>query len=383
MKSILFLLGSVFLISSCSITSSLKTSQRKINRQVEVDASGSSLINKPIVADVSVSTDRKITVYKTTNQDMVNSLILVSGTDQKKKKSDLLFSASQNMKNEAQNRAQFQFMEEHQCDYLVDPIYKVDVESTSGSKIVNITVEVSAYPANYTKFSQPDSLPKIIIGELYVPASRQLSRSLLGDKADFPSFNKNIKNIDNKNTNIKEVKKTSFEILVGYGQSTFNVDPLSLSKEFGEGEIYRMEYDPSRCGFLGLEVKSLLSNRLSTQTGINIAARSWNNGEKDLVKYSGNLFSIDIPIGIGLRIFKYLNLKSGLLLSYYVNGQYSFEYLDIDESESFELEKPIQTGLFSSMEYQSKGGFTLGFRISSGLGDLEWNANHFYLGKRF
>ena len=145
MKRITLLLCSAALLSSCSVTESMKTSQRKLNRQAETNAMNTKVVNKPILADLEVGPKRELSTYKTTNKDIAGSMIMSGGSEGKK--GGFLMSASEGMKNEAKNRAQFKFMEDFKCDYLVDPIYKIETESTSGSTTIYISVEVSAYPA--------------------------------------------------------------------------------------------------------------------------------------------------------------------------------------------------------------------------------------------
>lgn len=408
MKVIFLLVGSAILISSCSVTTSMKTSQRKLNRQAEVNATGSKVINKPIVAEVVVSKERKTTIYKTTNKDMANSLILVSGSGNKKrKKGSLLFSASENMKNEAQNRAQFQFMSEHQCDYLVDPLYKVDVESTSESKIINITVEVSAYPANYIKFTQPDSLPKSIVGEDPLANTGSVSRSLFGSKFELPSLNKEKKISSDKVSKPRIENPSSFGFMAAFGQNTFITDPLSVS-DFNSsvGEFGSSEIDPGYSVVLGLSYFKKLSNRFGLHTGLNLNANIWKtvdsfyiydfnyqiSGERTT---NGTIVSIETPIGVSIRLFKSIYLQTGIVFSYHAFSRYSYKDEGIkydffgaseftnEESGAFKLNSPSQTGAFTSLEYQSKSGFFVGVRRQSSSGDLEWNANYFYLGKRF
>jgi hypothetical protein len=128
----LMLAGS--LLASCSVTSSLKTSQRKMNRQAEANANSAKVVNKPILADLEVEMKRATTTYKTTNKDIGGTMFINTGGSSSKK-GNILATASEGMKNEAKSRAQFQFMADHKCDYLVDPIYKIETESTSEASI--------------------------------------------------------------------------------------------------------------------------------------------------------------------------------------------------------------------------------------------------------
>jgi len=231
-NSVLFLFALLVVFSSCSVTTSLKTSQSKLNRQAEASANSSKLVNKPLVADLTISTERKQLVYKTTNVDMANSVIMVAGQNGKKKSSSL-FTASESMKEEALNRAQFQFMMDFKCDYLIDPIYKVETESQSGSKMISITVELSAYPAIYKSFSQPDSLPKSIVGEDKMKTG-PLSRTFFGQKIEMPSLvskgsgSQKLLTNQSQSQKTKEKPRSTSGFLLGAGNSVFYADPINL-----------------------------------------------------------------------------------------------------------------------------------------------------------
>ena len=150
----------IILLNSCSVTTILKSSEKSMGRQAESNGNTVALVNKPIVADLNVSLTRQTIIFKATNVELSNS----SMDFQSSGNSTLVQGSELNhMKAEAKKRAQFQFMTDMECDYLVDPIYTVDVQSQSNSQVVNFQVELSAFPAKYSKFSQPDSLPKSVM----------------------------------------------------------------------------------------------------------------------------------------------------------------------------------------------------------------------------
>jgi len=159
MKKLLFFIV-IIIASSCGKLSSLKTSKKKLNRQAEVGSTDAVLLQKPILAELDISPKRDTMTYNTTSADMSEALSISS---KRKNRNDLLISSKEMLLREAQNRAEFAFMEEFHCDFLVDPIYKFDLEEISNSDVIVIIVRVSAYAAKYKKFTQPDSLPKSVI----------------------------------------------------------------------------------------------------------------------------------------------------------------------------------------------------------------------------
>lgn len=404
-KNTLFqLLILVLIFSSCSVTSSLKTSQSKLNRQAEANVNSSKLVNKPLVADLTVSTERKQLIYKTTNVDMANSLIMVAGQSSKKK-GNTLFSASESMKQEALNRAQFQFMMDFKCDYLIDPIYKVETESQSGSKIISITVDLSAYPANYKSFSQPDSLPKSIIGESKTTMS-PLSRSFFGQTLAIPSIKSKVVDKGKSDSNNKLSKKpaSAWGFILGSGQSIFLSDPVASYLNDYPTET---ETDPAWGLFFGAQYNAVLSRRLGVLTGINLRAVSWKSeqpfqndlGNNYVIgdrKTTGNLFNMELPVTLRIKFLKRFAFYGGLAVDYIVANRYSLEetgseydswgnvlQYNNEDSGSLQFEKKIQTGRVMGLEYLSENGFFVGYRSQSMGGDLEWSGSFFYLGKNF
>ncbi|MFM7722993.1 MAG: outer membrane beta-barrel protein [Bacteroidota bacterium] len=155
---VIFIVSS-FVFCSCSVTTSLQSTEKSMARQAESNGNSMVVVNKPLVADVSVSLTRQTLSYSTTNLEINNSTTEMSAS-----RSSLSQENGLNvLKNEAKKRAQFQFMKDFECDFLVDPIYTVNVQSQSNSEIINFQIELTAFPAKYTKFTQPDSLPKSVM----------------------------------------------------------------------------------------------------------------------------------------------------------------------------------------------------------------------------
>ena len=159
--TLLFVL-SIVTFSSCTVVTRLKTSEKYVNRQAEASGSDAKLINKPILADLEVSMERLKSNISVTNKEIGSSSMVLSSQGRSQGGGRSISTVEEYYKNEAKKRAQFQFMSEHKCDYLVDPIYKIDTESKSSSDTMLIKVEILAFPAVYKKFSQPDSLPKCV-----------------------------------------------------------------------------------------------------------------------------------------------------------------------------------------------------------------------------
>lgn len=131
-----------------------------MTRQATGNSSNLDVLMRPVLADVTISEKREVFVYTTTSEDMSTALYLGGS---KKNGDDIFVSSREIMRKEAEHRAQFAFLEEYKCDFLIDPIYLFSLENSSEDNTVKIKVQVSAYTAKYKSFTQPDSLPKSVI----------------------------------------------------------------------------------------------------------------------------------------------------------------------------------------------------------------------------
>lgn len=356
----LMLAGSM--LASCSVTSSLKTSQRKMNRQAEANANSAKVVNKPILADLEVDMKRATTTYKTTNKDIGGTMFINTGGSSSKK-GNILATASEGMKNEAKSRAQFQFMAEHKCDYLVDPIYKIETESTSEANIVNITVEVSAYPANYKKFTQPDSLPKSVFQADQVDG-REIALSTYSSSFD------------------KTEKKKSSGLIFGVGLS-------KLATVDGE----KTEDGKSSIGAFGGYYLSLpLSSKLSFRTEYLLSYKTARFETETSVgfgtltqKLDYSNISFQLPFMLQISPANSFSIYVGPALNYIAAWNYKYESTiaytgggsdtetdNGDYSELYDF-NPLQGSLVLGFNYQTKGKVGLGIRHDSGLGADNWN----------
>ncbi len=148
------------MLGSCVTNSSTRSTQRKMTRQATANATNLGVLMRPVLADVTIGEKREVLVYTTTSEDMSTALYLGGG---KKRGEDIFVSSRELMKKEAENRAQFAFLEEYKCDFLIDPIYLFSLENSSEDNTVKIKVQVAAFTAKYKSFTQPDSLPKSVI----------------------------------------------------------------------------------------------------------------------------------------------------------------------------------------------------------------------------
>lgn len=359
MKKLILLMVAGSFLSSCAVTSSMKTSQRKLSRQAEANANSAKVVNKPILADLEVALKRETTIFKTTNKDIAGTMLLNTGGSSSQK-GNILATASEGMKNEAKNRAQFQFMGDHKCDYLVDPIYKIETESTSETNIVNITVEVSAFPASYKRFSQPDSLPKSVF-QMDQVDGREIALSTYASDLN------------------KTDKQKNKGFIFGFGLSKW------AESEFGKIEDSKSAFAFTGGYFLNVPLSSKLGLRSEYNTTIkNSKTESVSEGINYTVtsSFKSTNLALQLPLMLQLNPSSNFGLYIGPAINYTLLWTYkqedSYDYVfsadDVEKSEGDVKDfKALQAGLILGAGYQSSGSFGLGLRYETGLGVDKWN----------
>jgi hypothetical protein len=358
----LFFTLSILMVTSCTVTSRLKTSEKYVNRQAEASGSDARLINKPILADLEVSMQRAQTNFSITNKEIGSSSIVLPNQGKSQSGGRAISTIEEYYKNEAKKRAQFQFMSEHKCDYLVDPIYKIDTESKSTSDTMRIKVEIFAFPAVYKKFSQPDSLPKCLTQINYM------------DHRGVPLYIGS----DEESTFVGKARG----IVTNLGATRVNLDD-NYSGGFG--------------GSFGYFSKKALNEKVSIRNEANFVTRSLSyfdefqdsyfnydpNGNPQPIgfntirsEYSKRYYGIQVPLLLsidGKRIGVYMGPAFNLDLYYTSRNR-------IEGSTSWEgrTASGVANGGVSVMwgaNIHVKDNFSIGYRHDIGLGYWNWRSN--------
>ncbi len=334
------------LLNSCSVTTMLRSSEKSMSRQAESNGNSVVLVNKPIVADLTVAMARQTVICNTTNLELSNSTMDIQAGS----KSAIMQGGEwAHLKTEAKKRAQFQFMKDFECDYLVDPIYTVDVQSQSNSEVVNFQVELSAFPAKYSKFTQPDSLPKSVM---------QISA------------------VDNRSLPLYVATKTSEKIapsrevggFAGVGLSK-QIDPLStdeaiVSWNFG---LYKSFGASKPVGFRGeLKVVGFGGKGIESYTDYSNWPYTTNNYE-----VKKNYTSIAVPLMLSVNLKK-VNILAGLIPSYNISTKYETNHPDYNWAST--SSQGMDNGLTFGLYYKITDKFSAGYRFEK-FQNLEYT-NH-------
>ena len=321
------LISMVVLLNSCSITTVFKSNEKLMSRQAEANGNSAVLVNKPIVADLNVSMTRQNVISVCTNLDIDNSTMDIGSTGNT---GLLQINEINRYKDEAKKRAQFQFMKQFECDYLVDPIYTIDVQGQSNSEIINFTVDLSAFPAKYSKFSQPDSLPKSVMQIAQID-NRSLPLYIASASAERTAASKEVGGFFGLGLSKEIDAASSDKSLVSWNLGFYKA--VGLSKPVG----LRVEARVVRFG------------------GKSKYYDSWNQ-----VNYEGrsSYTSITTPLMLSFNIKK-LNLLFGVMPSLNIASN----FVSTPDGYSSSLSEGYDTGLTFGANFKITEKLALGYRF--------------------
>jgi hypothetical protein len=143
-KILIYLILAHFLQSCAPVTTTVSISSKDrlstLRRDSDIKVTGPQVVTKPILANLDVGMERKKTIFN----------ITIS-----------LGVGKENARKEAEQKAEFRFLEEHQCDFVMDPYFDTDISYSEGDAFYRISVVLTGLSVTYKKFTELDSLPKI------------------------------------------------------------------------------------------------------------------------------------------------------------------------------------------------------------------------------
>jgi hypothetical protein len=114
LKNAMILAVAILFLSACSVTQKSKTADYDF---IKITKQG--IIQKPLIADLEVSKDKKslVRTYETASVETAKELVMG------------------------------EFMQEYKCDLIVHPLFSSSAVTTNA--VTNITITANGYPANY------------------------------------------------------------------------------------------------------------------------------------------------------------------------------------------------------------------------------------------
>jgi len=139
MKKIYFYLVGLTVLASCSTVTKITNSDTN-----QIAAHESGIVMRPLLADLDVSQNRKSIEY--------------------------IVPYYMNAKKEGKENALLQFKKTHKCDYVVDPVFEIVIET---GKKNETKIIVNGYAASYSNIRQVDTLPESVVQYGLLPKNVQ------------------------------------------------------------------------------------------------------------------------------------------------------------------------------------------------------------------
>jgi hypothetical protein len=332
MKKLLPFFVLMHFIQSCTPVATLSISSKDrlstLKRESDIKVSGPQVVTKPMLADLDVDMERKKTTFSTT-------IAFGVGKEEARK--------------EAEQKAEFRFLEEHQCDFVMDPYFDTDISYSDGDGFYRIAVAMTGLSVTYKKFTALDSLPKIFTQINNLP-----TRTL----PIIASFTSNQKSVTEKEIN--------WGFIAGAGIGWFSGDENLNNASVGVTS-YSYNYKPS--AYLGFYRMYPINNAVSLRSELGFFSRNYSlertvtgAGPQKTLRFDYSSLGLDFPVLLDLKVSDQVNLHFGPSLN-----------LLFDESIS------VSPNEFSGILTEESD---LQTRLALNAG-LNVNLNKYFVGTRF
>lgn len=320
-KTNILILSIALLSQSCAtISTTFKHTFSTLRRPSDIVVSAPQVVTKPILANLDIDMEKKKTSFNTT--------IPISESREFARK-------------EAEQKAEFRFLEEHQCDFVLDPYLETEISYVEGDEYYRVSVKVTGLPVSYKKFTELDSLPRIFV-----------------DMSKLPGRNiPLIASLSSKRTSSSD--HTEFGVMGGMNFSWFSGDE-TLNSYLGAANTFSMNSKiGGSLGFYGLFRSS---SAIGLRTECQLFFRNYdlkrsyslNNGGNPLTRldqFEYRSTGVDLPVLLDISLSDQLSIHAGPSLSIIVDESIkklpndSFTQDILSESNSLKLNPAINIGM--------------------------------------
>jgi len=321
MKKILFYFVVANFLQACAsvtTTTSISTNDKlsTLKRDSDIKVIGPQVVTKPMLANLDVNMERKKTIFNTT-------ISLGVGKEAARK--------------EAEQKAEFRFLEEHLCDFVMDPYLETDISYNEGDAFYRISVVLTGLSVTYKKFTELDSLPKIFTQINNLP-SRTLPL--------MASISSNQKSVSEK--------YTDWGFIGGAGFGWFSGD--QNSNVYAGGGSSTFDYQSKPSAYLGFYRMYPVSNSVSMRPELAFFSRNYSlNRTVDLPndqftqRYDYKSLGLDVPVLVDLKLNEQVGLHFGPSLNFLFDESISVSPrlpADIlNEVDNFQTRLAINAGI--------------------------------------
>lgn len=344
---ILLGIGVAAILASCASTTQITHTDSNEMRFYE-----SGVVTRPLLADVEVGQNRERVTY------------------------DVPYYMT--AKKEGRENALLKFKKEHNCDYVIDPVYEITYKT---GKKDEVTIVLNGYPARYSNIRQVDTLPQSINQYNVLLKTHEDKEFVNFIEEKEPTmgveltalayiggqFDKKLANSENR----FYVAAESYGIMGGTGQ---------LSTEFFDADVSMADFSGNVDSYLTLsgglmrEIPLARFLKVRAQAGLNIGSGvvnigGWNlNTTGGYWENSGASFDKRF-FNVGLRGGAGIDLKLYKSFSFVTKIHYNLNFLNIMSKPEFQFEDPSGNAVndfkMKSTKYEPESMINLsaGFRI--------------------
>lgn len=280
------------------------------------------MVSRPLLADLSVDNVRKEITYA--------AKINISDSDRKANAKQL-------------------FLETHNCDFIVDPIYTNTYTDING-KTKEIQIKLTGLPAKYSKITQVDSLPKSIqqYQTLMNPVERVNYVNSIDEGSPTVGVEINLGTKGQQGIQVDFLMKNEKARIYFAAENYNNANP-SFTMNFEDSTGSLNSTSGSSVGFgslaLGLMKEISVSNRVKFrgQGGLNLSSYTETGINNNLGSIQ-SIYRLGFRLGIGADIRLYKNVS--LILKAHSNiGAFNIYNKEPIENISFKVKDFKMTGL--------------------------------------
>ena len=319
-KILLFSLG-MTVLSSCANTK--KITKITDSKDPVMNQNVNGMVSRPLLADLSVENTRQEVTY--------SAKLNISEIDRKANAKQL-------------------FLETHNCDFIVDPIYTNTYTDING-KTKEIQIKLTGLPAKYSKITQVDSLPKSIqqYQALMNPVERVNYVNSIDEGSPTVGVEINLGTKGQQGIQVDFLMKNEKARIYFAAENFNNVTPNFTMDFFTTTDTLGTSVNNNNTGFgslsLGLMKEISVSNRVKFrgQGGLNLSSYT-ETGIQNGMGSIQSIYRLGFRLGIGADIRLYKNVS--LILKAHSNiGAFNIYDKEPIGNVSFKVKDFKMTGL--------------------------------------
>ena len=287
MKKLIISFVGLAVLASCA--NSKKITKLTDSKDPVMNQNVNGMISRPLLADLTVDNTRKEVTYQ--------AKLNISEKDRKANAKQL-------------------FLETHNCDFIVDPIYTSTYTDMNG-KTKEIQIKLTGLAAKYSKITQVDSLPKSIqqYQTLMNPVERVNYINSIDESSPTVGVELNLGSGGQQGIQVDFLMKNEIARIYFAAENFNKVNPDFQMDFVKEGDTTGSSVSGSTTGFgslsLGLMKEISVSNRVKFrgQGGLNFSSYTETGITDFFIGSIETIYRLGFRVGLGADIRLYKNVS--------------------------------------------------------------------------